>query len=175
MLKAFRVCYRNKGGSRRISGYYLLWAMRLVLLVTVGQAVAQEQQHWVHVSGILAAEDSLVGIEGAAVYTSSQSRKTTNSNSGFFSIPVLTGNTVHFKSPGFQAYNIAIPSNLDSNSYSVIIYLQRISKLLPTVEVIPWATAYEFRQALLRVKIPASAIDVNFGPTVYNPCCHALQ
>ncbi|MDX5437948.1 MAG: hypothetical protein LPK03_12175 [Pontibacter sp.] len=141
--------------------------MRLVLLVTVGQAVAQEQHRLVQVSGIVATGDSLVGIEGAAVYTSSLSRKTTTSNSGFFSMPVLIGDTVHFKSLGFQEYYLVIPSNLDSNSHSVVIYLQSISKLLPTVEVIPWATTYEFRQALLRVKVPPSAIEVNFGPTVY--------
>lgn len=135
--------------------WLLLSLVGLLLLCTAPrQAQAQSKQRVVQLSGFVATGDSLYGVAGAGVYVPGTNRGTLTNAYGYFSMPVLAGDSVMFNSLGFKAQYLIIPKNYESQSYSIIMQMQEDPTELPTVDVFPWPTEREFRQAVANVRLP---------------------
>lgn len=126
----------------------------LLLLCTPEQAAAQRKARVVQLSGFVATGDSLYGVTGVSIFVPGTGRGTQSNEYGFFSVPVLAGDSVLFSAIGFKRQYLLIPKNYSSESYSIIMQLQEDPTELPTVDVFPWATEREFREAVANVKLP---------------------
>jgi len=134
--------------------WLLLSVLCLLLLLLPEQSKGQGQQRVVQLSGFVATGDSLYGVAGVSVYVPGTSRGTQTNQYGFFSLPVLSGDSVLFSALGFKRQYLIIPKNYSSQSYSIIMQLQEDPTELPIVDVFPWPTERDFKEAVLNVKLP---------------------
>ncbi|WP_299755523.1 carboxypeptidase-like regulatory domain-containing protein [uncultured Pontibacter sp.] len=130
------------------------------------QAKAQEQkQVVVQLSGMVVAGDSAAGLTGVAVFVPQTTRGTYTNPKGFFSLPVLPGDSVVVAALGYQKQYLLIPDNFTGNSYSTLLQLLESPMELPTVNVMPWATERELREAVSKVNLPKEPKpEVDLGP-----------
>ncbi|MDX5421245.1 MAG: carboxypeptidase-like regulatory domain-containing protein [Hymenobacteraceae bacterium] len=148
--------------------------MLFVLVASCQQTVAQEHERVVQVSGVVTANDSTTGLEGVAVYVPGSARGTLTTIQGFFSLPTLAGDTIAFSALGYQTQRLLIPENYSEKSYRATVHLQATSTVLPTVDVIPWATEQDFEQAVLSLKLPSEpGIQLELGSPAYKSILHA--
>lgn len=131
-----------------------LFALLTFFVIMPDQAVAQGNKRVIQLSGFVATGDSLHGVAGVSVYVPGTSRGTQSNQYGFFSVPVLTGDSVLFNALGYKKQYLKIPEGYKSDSYSIIMQMQEDPKELPMVDVFPWPTEREFRQAVANVKLP---------------------
>ncbi|MEJ8803202.1 carboxypeptidase-like regulatory domain-containing protein [Pontibacter sp. H249] len=118
------------------------------------QATAQTKQRVVQLSGFVAVGDSLYGVAGVSIYVPGTSRGTQSNEFGFFSVPVVAGDSVLFNALGYKKQYLIIPKTYSSDSYSIIMQMQEDPTELPTVDVFPWPTERDFREAVANVKLP---------------------
>ena len=146
----------------------MLLAVLCMLVLAMQHAAAQEQKHLVQLSGFVTLGDSLAGTEGVAVYVPQRNQGILTQQNGFFSIPVFTGDSVVFSALGYQKQYLVIPKNLTALRYTANIQLQENPKELPTVDVMPWATEHDFKQAVLGLKLPtAPSVNIDVGSANY--------
>lgn len=126
----------------------------LLLLAVPEQAAAQSKQRVVQLSGFVAVGDSLYGVAGVSIYVPGTSRGTQSNEFGFFSVPVVAGDSVLFSALGYKKQYLIIPKSYSSDSYSIIMQMQEDPTELPTVDVFPWPTERDFREAVANVKLP---------------------
>ena len=134
-----------------------LWMLGLLLafgLLSAPRAWAQGKRRVVQFTGIVASGDSLLGVPGATVFVPKAGRGTTTNIYGFFSMPVLAGDSIEIRSLGYRSQHIIIPVDYTRQSFSVIITLKEDATILPEVRVFPYATEQEFKQAFLNLKLP---------------------
>lgn len=131
-----------------------LWLPLLLLLLMPDEAQAQNKQRVVQLSGFVATGDSLYGVAGAGVYVPGTNRGTYTNDYGYFSMPVLAGDSVLFSGLGFKTQYLIIPETYESQSYSIIMQMQEDPTELPTVEVFPWPTERDFKEAVANVRLP---------------------
>ncbi|GAA4313071.1 hypothetical protein GCM10023183_32430 [Nibribacter koreensis] len=120
---------------------------------------AQGGKKVIQLTGVVAAGDSLLGIPGASVYVPKAGRGTNTNEYGFFSLPVLAGDSVVISSLGFAKQSIIIPANFEKQSYSVIIEMLEDPTMLAEIKVFPYATFREFTQAVMAMKLPSQDVD----------------
>ncbi len=133
------------------------------------KAAAQGHQRVVQLSGFVTFGDSLYGVSNVSVYVPNTTRGIQTNPYGFFSLPVLTGDSVVFSALGYKKQFLIIPKNYSSTSYSIIMQMQEEAIELPEVAVFPWATERDFKQALLNVKLPdegRSVANRNLDPAL---------
>ncbi|MET3539846.1 hypothetical protein ABID22_000553 [Pontibacter aydingkolensis] len=118
------------------------------------QAAAQSKKRVVQFSGFVATGDSLYGVAGVSVYVPGTTRGTQSNEFGFFSVPVVAGDSVMFSALGYKKQYLIIPKTYSSESYSVIMQMQEDPTELPTVDVFPWPTERDFREAVANVRLP---------------------
>ncbi|HEY4652071.1 MAG TPA: carboxypeptidase-like regulatory domain-containing protein [Pontibacter sp.] len=131
------------------------------------QAKAQGGRRVVQLSGFVTVGDSLYGVGSVSVYVPNTNRGVQTNRYGFFSLPVLTGDTVVFSALGYKRETLVIPKTYSSDSYSIIMQMQEAAIELAEVKVIPWATERDFKEAVLALKLPdegRSAASRNLDP-----------
>ncbi|WP_439880326.1 carboxypeptidase-like regulatory domain-containing protein [Pontibacter sp. MBLB2868] len=126
----------------------------LLCMALPNQVAAQGKQRVVQLSGFVATGDSLYGVAGVSVYVPGTSRGTQTNQYGFFSVPVLTGDSVLFSALGYKKQYLIIPEKYSSQSYSIIMQMQEDPTELPLVDVFPWPTERDFKEAVVNVKLP---------------------
>jgi hypothetical protein len=120
---------------------------------TMAQQLTEQKTQVVQLSGEVVGKDSL-RLEGVAVYVPGTSRGTHTRKSGFFSLPVAKGDTVVFAMMGYEKLYLTVPIGMKETTLTVTIRLEEKVNTLPTVNVMPWATEYDLKQAILKLKLP---------------------
>lgn len=124
------------------------------LTFSVDSSLAQDDERDViQFSGVVATQDTLSGIMGAHVYVPKGGRGTTTNYYGYFSFPVLEGDSVVVSVVGFQKKHVIIPK-LDEDSYTMIIAMVEDTTYLPELEILPYPTEEIFKEAVLAYRIP---------------------
>lgn len=134
-----------------------LAACALVLLagwLLPAAAQAQGQQRVVQFTGIVATGDSLLGVPGAAIFVPKAGRGTATNAYGYFSLPVLAGDSIIIRSLGYRNQYVVIPPDYSRQSYSVIVQLREDVTVLPEVRIFPYATEKAFKEAFLALRLP---------------------
>jgi hypothetical protein len=130
-----------------------------VLLVWYLSAAAQTRPAMpgkvVQLSGLVLAGDSLTALEGVAVYVPGTTRSTHTRKSGYFSLPVVAGDTVVFAALSHEKLYLTVPVATKESTMTIKIILERKDNTLPTVDVMPWATENDLKHAVLRTRLPA--------------------
>ncbi|RYU80723.1 carboxypeptidase-like regulatory domain-containing protein [Hymenobacter persicinus] len=151
-----------------------LWlSLTLVLLGWLSgaptQVRAQGQRRVVQFSGIIATGDSLLGVPGATIFVPKAGRGTATNAYGYFSLPVLTGDSIVIRSLGYRNQTVVIPEGYQRQSYSVIVQLKEDATVLPEVRIFPYATEKAFKEAFLALRLPTergSAAAENLSASV---------
>jgi hypothetical protein len=147
--------------KKRMAGLLLpLLVLVTLMLGSSGEAAAQGHKRVVQLSGFVTIGDSLYGVAGVNVYVPKTGRGTSTNQYGFFSVPVLTGDSVVFSAIGYKKQYLIIPKNYQSDGYSIIMQMQEDPTELPMVNVFPWATERDFKEAVLAVKLPDDGMAI---------------
>ena len=148
------------------------WLVALLLTAAAGllaptAAQAQGQRQVVQFSGIIATGDSLLGVPGAGIFVNNAGRGTTTNLYGYFSLPVLAGDSILIRALGYRNQWFVIPPDYQRQSYSVIAELREDVTILPEVRIFPYATERDFKEAFLALQLPTergSAAARNLSP-----------
>jgi hypothetical protein len=125
-----------------------------LLLFSVTALKAQNQQDIIQFSGVIVDEDSTsTGLFGVHVYVPKAGRGTVTNQYGYFSMPVLAGDSVVISAVGYQKQSIEIPAE-QGDSYIVLIELATDTTILSTVEIFPYPTEKSFKDAVLALNLP---------------------
>lgn len=105
-------------------------------------------------TGVVFDKDSTSVVPGTHVYIPKAGRGTTTNAYGFFSMPVLEGDSVVFSSVGFKRAYYIVPKHDKESSLRVIVTLEEDISFLEEVEIRPYPTESMFKEALITMELP---------------------
>jgi hypothetical protein len=116
-------------------------------------AQAQQQKRVIQLSGVVM--DTVEGpIPGVHIYVPKAGRGVTSNGVGFFTMPVLVGDSIIVSSVGYQRQYYIVPST--ANEYlTIIVPMVQDVTYLKEIEIIPYPTEEVFKEAVLALNIPA--------------------
>ena len=139
---------------------FVLFSLILLLGGIANDAKAQaDKKHVIQFYGVVTDQDTVSGIMGAHVYVPKRGMGTTTNYTGFFSFPVLEGDSVVISAVGFQKASVIIPK-MEEDSYSIIVAMKGDTTYLPELEVTPFPTEEMFKEAVLAYRLPNQG-DIN--------------
>ena len=98
-----------------------------------------QQKNIVQFTGIVFAPDSNSVIPGVHVYVPTVGRGTTTNPYGFFTFPVLEGDSIVFSSIGFKRTHYIVPNRHGPSGFkAVMIVMEEDLTLLDEVEIFPY-------------------------------------
>ncbi len=138
------------------------------LTIQVSTVFGQDQKEVIQFSGVVVDEDSTsTGLFGVHVYVPAAGRGTVTNQYGYFSLPVLQGDSVIISVVGYQKQNFIIPGN-QGDSFTVLVEMVTDTTILSSVEIFPYPTEELFKEAILALNLPVddeSQVD-NLGQEV---------
>ena len=117
------------------------------------QAEAQQQKRVIQLSGVVM--DTVQGpLPGVHVYVPKAGRGVTTNSVGFFSMPVLVGDSIIISSVGYKRQHYIVPNS--ANEYmTIIVPMVEDITYLREVEILPYPTEEVFKEAVLALNLPA--------------------
>ena len=144
------------------------------LLLVIGffifpaQSKAQDQQDKkvIQLSGIILNADSTDAVPGVNIYVPKKGRGTVSGRFGYFSMPVLEGDSVVFTFIGLKKQAFKIPEKVENDRISLILTMEVDEIALAEIEVMPYPTEEEFKQAIVAMNVvdPMSISRSNMSP-----------
>lgn len=134
-----------------------------LLLTIFGLNFAQAQTNdddLIQFSGVVVSQDSISPVPFATVMIKNTSRGTTTDYYGYFSFVAQKGDTIVFSSIGYKKSNFFVPDTLSGNYYSLIHNMTRDTVQIETVDVFPWPSAEDFKDAFLSLNIPDDDLEI---------------
>ena len=123
-----------------------IWSCVFVLTASAKEVV--------QFSGFVRDIESNAPITFCALYIQNENRGTISGTDGFFNFVVGKGDTIIVKSLGYKSFKIAVPRDLDANSFSKDITLERDVVELKGVTIRPLPTPGQLRHAMANLDIP---------------------
>ena len=146
----------------------------MVLLASLSSAVdgfSQSKKRVIQLSGIILSEDSVSGLPGVHIYVPKAGRGTTSNRTGYFSMPVLEGDSVVISSVGYVRRSYIVPKSA-SEYITIIVEMVQDITYLQEVEIMPFPTEEVFKEAVLALNIP---MDNGVDPKAMNAELLALM
>jgi hypothetical protein len=142
-----------------LAGVRKLIVLSTLILLFVGGAhrtFAQKERRIIQLSGIVLGLDDkkeATQLPGVTIYVPKAGRGTHTNDVGFFSLPVLVGDSIVISFVGFERQTYVIPDH--PNEYLTIV-IQMIPDVtyLKTIEIMPFPTEEIFKEAVLALNIP---------------------
>ena len=98
-------------------------------------------------------KDSVSGLPGVHVYVPKAGRGTSTNGAGFFSMPVLAGDSVVISSVGFVRQHYIVPGNMNEDFLTIVVEMTTDNTFLQTVTILPFPTEEVFKQAVLALNV----------------------
>ncbi|MEM9674365.1 MAG: carboxypeptidase-like regulatory domain-containing protein [Bacteroidota bacterium] len=133
--------------------YLVVLTVILFALVANHQTQAQGRSQVIQLSGLVLGEDSTYALPGVNVYVPAAGRGTSTNRYGYFSMPVLPGDSVVFSTVGFKRQYYLVPENR-VQSLTIIVELLTDTTYLPAITVFPYPSEEVFKEALLALNLP---------------------
>lgn len=130
-----------------------LVALVACFVLATTQTFAQGKQRVLQFSGIVVGGEDSEPVAGAHMYIPRAGRGTSTNPYGFFSMPVMSGDSIIISSVGYKKQFYIIPQKSEKG-YSVVIELLTDTTMLPVVEVYPYPTEELFKEAFLALQLP---------------------
>lgn len=125
-----------------------------VVLLTGNSAEAQYKRRVIQMSGVTIGSDSTEGpIPGVHVYVPKAGRGTSSNPTGFFSMPVLVGDSVVISAVGYKRQYIIVPDS-PSDYLTYVVEMVSDNTVLSPVTILPFPTEEVFKQAVLALNVP---------------------
>jgi len=113
-------------------------------------------------SGIILNADSTDAIPGVNVYVPRKGRGTSSNRFGYFSMPVAAGDSVVFTFVGLKKQSYIVPDEGRDDKISLVLTMVEDEFTLGEIEVMPYPTEEEFKNAVLALNIE-DEISLNRG------------
>ncbi len=123
----------------------------LLLVGSVTSSVAQSKRRIIQLSGFVS--DSINVMPGVHVYVPKAGRGTSTSPAGFFSMPVLEGDSIVVSAIGYHRQHYIVPQNANDN-LTIIVEMVSDVTYLKEVQIMPFPTEEVFKEAVLALNIP---------------------
>lgn len=124
------------------------------------EAQVQRERKVIQLSGIILNADSTDAVPGVNVYVPRKGRGTSTGRYGYFSLPVLEGDSVVFSFIGLQKQTFKVPDVVPEDKISLILTMQTDEISLAEIEVMPYPSEEEFKRAVLAMNYEAPmAVD----------------
>jgi len=119
------------------------------------EALAQDKQERkvIQLSGIILNADSTDAVPGVNIYVPKMGRGTVSGRFGYFSMPVLEGDTILFTFIGLKKQTFNVPNKVENDRISLILTMEVDEIALAEIEVVPYPTEEEFKQAVLAMTV----------------------
>lgn len=134
---------------------YLL-VLIFISVCMAADVAAQQSRRVIQLSGIVLGtdeRDSVVQLPGVHVYVPKAGRGAVTNALGFFSMPVMVGDSVVISSVGYERKYYIVP-NHPSEFLTIIIELVQDVTYLSEIEVMPFPTEEVFKEAILALNLP---------------------
>lgn len=134
---------------------YLL-VLIFIAVCMAADVAAQQSRRVIQLSGIVLGtdeRDSVVQLPGVHVYVPKAGRGAVTNALGFFSMPVMVGDSVVISSVGYERKYYIVP-NHPSEFLTIIIELVQDVTYLSEIEVMPFPTEEVFKEAILALNLP---------------------
>lgn len=143
-----------KVSNSKIAPLFLILVMTLCIS-GINSVHAQDvpERKIVQLSGIILNADSTVAIPGVNIYVPRKGRGTSSNRFGYFSMPVIAGDSVVFSFIGLKRQAIKVPENIEDDKLSYILTMVEDEFALAEVQVMPYPTEEEFKNAILALNI----------------------
>lgn len=145
------VCNQKHHSLKKIKLFIVLGCVLTFLSTTC--TLGQGRERILQFSGVVVGTDSLSGVPGVHIYVPKAGRGVTSNAYGYFSMPVLVGDSIIISAVGYQKQHYIIPGD-KGNSLTAIIELKEDITYLPEVEVFPYPTEEMFKKAILALELP---------------------
>ncbi len=129
----------------------LLFLLFTFSLTAFGQS--DKGRRLVQFSGVVVTGDSLEPVPFTSIITKGSYRGTISDVYGYFSFVAQAGDTLEFAAVGFKRGNYMIPDSLKENKYSMIHVLFPDTVMLRPLDVYPWPSREQFREAFLALDV----------------------
>ena len=127
-----------------------------IVLLICGSLWSQagQDRNVIQFTGVIFDMDSSFVIPGTHVYIPKSGRGTTTNPYGFFSMPVLEGDSIVFSAVGFKRSYYVVPEHRSESSLRIIVTLEEDISFLEEVEIRPYPTESMFKEALITMELP---------------------
>lgn len=133
----------------------------ILLVWNVSPSRAQSaDEDLIQFSGVVVSQDSISPVPFATVMIKNTSRGTTTDYYGYFSFVAQKGDTIIFSSVGYKKSDFVVPDSLKGNYYSLIHSMTRDTVDIETVDVYPWPSPQDFKDAFLSLNIPDDDLEI---------------
>lgn len=104
-------------------------------------------------SGIILGEDNDNGLPGVHVYVPKRLDGTTTNYLGFFSLPVIIGDSIVFSAVGYEKQHYIVPDYKDKQ-ITLVVEMSSDTTFLENVTIMPFPTEEIFKEAVLALNLP---------------------
>jgi hypothetical protein len=131
---------------------HLFFVLVVIFLFGAAEhASAQKRRRVIQLSGIVT-DTAGAFLPGVNFYVPKAGRGTSSLNNGYFSLPLLVGDTVLISSVGYKRQTFVVPD--DAKEFTSVIFEMRVDeKLLPEL-VVMMPTEELFKEAILALNVP---------------------
>lgn len=136
--------------------------MTALLLINTAFAQNDQDRKVIQLSGIVLNSDSTDAIAGVNIYVPTKGRGTSSNRFGYFSMPVAEGDSVVFSFIGLKKQTFKVPDKMDKDKLSLILTMMEDAYTLGEVQVMPYPTEEEFKNAVLAMNVE-DEIPLNRG------------
>jgi hypothetical protein len=126
----------------------------LILLAVLVNSANAQKRHILQVSGVVVATDSLIPVPYATVFRTSDNRGTFSDHTGYFTLPVVAGDTLNFIFLGLRRSTFVIPDDTTQTHISIVQWMEQENVLLPAVNVLPYPSPARLRSEVLALDFP---------------------
>jgi hypothetical protein len=148
---------------------FILVGILFHFMSSEGVLAQDNEKDVIQFSGVVTTQDTVAGILGAHIYVPKGGRGTTSNYYGYFSFPVLEGDSVVISVVGYRKKSVIIPS-IDEDSYTIIVAMVGDTTYLPELEILPFPTEEMFKEAVLAYRLPNQGdlnnMDDNLDPAI---------
>jgi hypothetical protein len=131
---------------------YLSILILLACLAFANIGKAQDQKRVIQLSGIVI--DTVTGpLPGVHVYVPKAGRGVVTNGVGFFSMPVLVGDSIVISSVGYKRQHYIVPATSHEFSTIVVPMVEDVTYLKEIV-IMPYPTEEVFKEAVLALNLP---------------------
>jgi hypothetical protein len=129
----------------------------MAFMVIASDSHAQQPKRVIQLSGVTM--DTTTGpVPFVNIYVPAAGRGVKTNEVGFFSLPVLAGDSVVISSVGYQRQYYVVP--YDAAEYlTIFVSMVQDVTYLKEVEILPYPTEEVFKEAVLALNLPPEEID----------------
>ena len=136
----------------------MLWALLVMAFMAISSdSHAQQPKRIIQLSGVTM--DTATGpVPFVNIYVPAAGRGVKTNEVGFFSLPVLAGDSVVISSVGYQRQYTVVPYDAEEYMTIFVSMVQDVT-YLREVEILSYPTEEVFKEAVLALNLPPEEID----------------